>query len=96
MKKKIDPYACSQNNFKMRQPFNPESDRDLIAPRSIIAESDIKVMWQNECQHKKLVIVKQILLVKMVGNVRGQYGENTYWCHDVKGQRKIKGKMTQA
>ena len=41
MKKKIDPYACSQNNFKMRQPFNPESDRDLIAPRSIIAESDI-------------------------------------------------------
>ena len=62
----------------MRQPFNPESDRDLIAPRSIIAESDIKVMWQNECQQKKLVIFKQILLVRMVGNVWGQYGENTY------------------
>ena len=69
MKKKIDPYACSQNNFKMR--FNPESDRDLIAPHSIIAESDSKVMWQNECQQKKLVIVKQILLVRMVGNVWG-------------------------
>ena len=78
MKQKIDPYACSLNNFKMRKPFNPESDRDLIAPRSIIAELDIKVMWQNECQQKKLVIFKQILLVRMVGNVWRQYGENTY------------------
>ena len=52
-------------------PLTPKSDQHLISPHSITTESLIKVMRikGNDHQLKKLLIVKQILLVSTLGNV---------------------------
>ena len=57
-----------------------KSDQHLISPYNIIPESNIKVRRMEEMitQPKKLLIVKQILLISNLGKCREQYGENTY------------------
>ena len=52
--------------------LTPKSDWDQISPHRITVESNIKVfkrIKRNGCKLKKLVIVKQILLVSTIGNV---------------------------
>ena len=52
-------------------PLTPKSDQHLISPHNITTESLIKVMRikGNDHQLKKLLIVNQILLVSIIGNV---------------------------
>ena len=61
--------------------FKPsKSDQHLTSPYNIIPESKIKVTRMEEMitQPKKLLILKQILLVSTLGMCREQYGEYTY------------------
>ena len=63
-----------------------KSDQHLISPYNIIPESNIKVRRMEEMitQPKKLLIVKQILLISNLGKCREQYGENIYRYQGVK------------
>lgn len=45
----------------------------------------------NDQQLKKFLIVKQILLSRTLGNVKGKYGEYPYW----RGNRDLKAKLLQ-
>ena len=45
----------------------------------------------NDQQLKKFLIVKQILLSRTLGNVKGKYREYTYW----RGNRDLKAKLLQ-
>ena len=51
----------------------PKSDWHIICPYKI---KDTRIMEQL----KKLLTVKQILLVSTLGMYEEQYGEYTYWC----------------
>ena len=61
----VNPSVCLINLL------TPKSDWDQISPHRITVESNIKVFKnkRNGCKLKKLVIVKQILLVSTIGNV---------------------------
>ena len=56
------------SNFKWPNPWTPESDKDLIYSYSLTAESSIKLVRIKEIittvKLKKLLIVKQIFLIK--------------------------------
>ena len=47
--------------------------------------SEIKNERLNDRQVKKLLIVKQIFLVRAREIAQKQYGKYAYWCYDVKG-----------
>ena len=66
---------------RMDLPFTPKSDQHLIFPHNITPWSNIKVtrIKRND-QQLKFLIVKQILLVSALRNIREQYGEYAYWC----------------
>ena len=56
------------SNFTWPNPWTPESDKDLIYSYSLTAESSIKLVRIKEIittvKLKKLLIVKQIFLIK--------------------------------
>ena len=65
---------------RMDLPLNP-LEWPAISPYNITPWSNIKVsrIKRND-QQLKFLIVKQILLVSALGNIREQYGEYAYWC----------------
>ena len=74
-------------------PLNPGALKSLwvtsflflstMSPTNHTLRSQVK---GNDHQLKKLLIVKQILLVSTLGNYREQYREDAYPCYGVLGQ----------
>ena len=51
--------------FCSLQPLNPQGDYHVISPNSIAAKSN-----SNDCQHRKFLIVKHILLLIIIEDVQ--------------------------
>ena len=62
------------NDLEPNSSLNPKSDLHLIPPHSNTAESFVKRI--KEMITNFALIVKLILLV----NLKGNYGEDGYWC----------------
>ena len=65
------PNKVNNNTPPALNPSTPKSDQHLSSPYNISYESFIKVQnKRNDHQLKKLLIVKQILPVSTLGNVK--------------------------
>ena len=51
--------------FCSLQPLNPQGDYHVISPNSIAPKSN-----SNDCQHRKFLIVKHILLLIIIEDVQ--------------------------
>ena len=64
----------SFHQLPVNEPFHPKSDQHLISPYNITPESNVKVTrvkeTNNDYQQKGLLTVKQIPLVRTLGNVQ--------------------------